>query len=253
VHLDGLEALPSVIARVRNLFDLGTDPQGVENQLSRDPLLAGWVKERPGLRVPGAWDGFEIAVRAVLGQQISVRAATRLAGQLVQTLGEPLEHEFLQGGLSHAFPRPERFVPEKLATLGMPRARCATLANLAARYRADPGLFDAGRSLEEAVARLSELAGIGAWTAQYIAMRALRESDAFLAGDVALQRMLAERGVRPSAKALLARAEAWRPFRAYAVLHLWTADAAQSAAARSIPTRRIAREPDEENRDALAS
>ena len=226
VRLDRLEALPGVIARVRHAFDLGADPQIVATQLGSDPVLSPLVAARPGLRVPGAWDGFETAVRAVLGQQISVRAATRLAGKLVTLLGEPLERDLREPGLTHAFPRATRFVPEKLSALGMPRARIAALATLAAGYVADPQLFDAGRDLDEAVARLRALPGIGEWTAQYIALRALRESDAFPAGDVALQRVLAERGVRPSERAVLARAEAWRPWRAYAVLHLWTADAA---------------------------
>ena len=226
VRLPRLAALPAIIARVRRLFDLSADPQSIAAALGRDPWLAGLVAARPGLRVPGAWDGFEIAVRAVLGQQISVPAATRLAGRLVAALGQPVAERFDLPGLTHAFPRPECFDVEPIAALGMPRARAAALAGLAQAVAADPRLFDPRRALEEAVGRLCRVPGIGEWTAQYIAMRVLRESDAFLAADGALQRILAVNGERPGERALLKRAEAWRPWRAYAVLHLWTAELA---------------------------
>jgi AraC family transcriptional regulator of adaptative response / DNA-3-methyladenine glycosylase II len=226
LHHPDSEALPAVTARVRHLFDLDLDPAAVGEVLRRDPFLAPLVTRRPGLRVPGAWDHFEVAVRAVLGQQITVKAATRLAGKLVATLGAPIPHPVDCAGLTHAFPRPERFQVDEIAALGMPRARAATLAGLATAVRADDAqLFKRGRDVEETVAKLRTLPGIGEWTAQYIAMRALRETDAFLAGDVALQRLLAHAGQRPSPRELLARAERWRPWRAYAVLHVWTAGA----------------------------
>jgi AraC family transcriptional regulator of adaptative response / DNA-3-methyladenine glycosylase II len=174
--------------------------------------------------VPGAWDGFEIAVRAVLGQQVTVKAATRLVSKLVNTIGRPVAAAdgMEVPGLTHAFPRPEHFEPAGLATLGMPSARAATLAGLARAADADERLFDPRGDLAETVARLRNLPGIGEWTAQYIAMRALGESDAFLAGDVAVQRALvAADGRRPSINEMLARAERWRPWRAYAVMHLW--------------------------------
>jgi AraC family transcriptional regulator of adaptative response / DNA-3-methyladenine glycosylase II len=177
------------------------------------------------LRVPGAWSGFEIAVRAVLGQQVTLKAGTQLASRIVSTLGDPLTHGTNSPGLTHAFPRPERFDTDQIAKLGMPRARAAALAGVAAAVAADPRLFDPRRDLAEAVTRLCQLPGIGEWTAQYIAMRALGETDAFLAGDVALQRKFASGGQRPNAAELLSHAERWRPWRAYAVLHLWTADA----------------------------
>ena len=123
------------------------------------------------------------------------------------------------------FPSPERFTPKALLGLGMPRARAMCLAGIADAVMADGNLFDPRRDLAEAVARLRRLAGIGEWTAQYIAMRALGESDAFLAADIGLQRSLARRGQRPTAQKLLARAERWRPWRAYATLHLWMAEA----------------------------
>jgi AraC family transcriptional regulator, regulatory protein of adaptative response / DNA-3-methyladenine glycosylase II len=225
IHLPKGKGAANILARVRHLFDLDMDPAAVASVLARDRVLALMVEARPGLRVPGAWDGFELAVRAVLGQQITVKAATRLAGKLVDALGAPVAEPLGEPGLTHTFPHPERFETDTIAALGMPRSRAATLAGIAAASIRDPGLFDAARDLDSAVAHLRELPGIGEWTAQYIAMRALRKSDAFLAGDVALQRLLAIGGRRPTAQDLLTRAEAWRPWRAYAVLHVWTSGA----------------------------
>ncbi|HEY5107824.1 MAG TPA: AlkA N-terminal domain-containing protein [Caulobacteraceae bacterium] len=230
VRFPSLAALPAIIARVRRVFDLAADPTAIGEALARDPRLRPLVEARPGLRVPGTWDGFEIAVRAVLGQQITVAGATRLAGKLVLAFGDGVGAHVATAGLTHAFPQPNRFDVDAIAALGMPRARAIALAGLAAAVTADPGLFDPRADLSAAVARLRALPGIGEWTAQYIAMRALRESDAFLAGDVALQRILAEGPTRPGARDLVDRAEAWRPWRAYAVLHLWTADAASRRA-----------------------
>jgi AraC family transcriptional regulator of adaptative response / DNA-3-methyladenine glycosylase II len=225
IHAPSLSALPPLIARLRRQFDLGADPVAIGNVLSRDPLLAPLVAARPGLRVPGAWDGFEIAVRAVLGQQITVKAATRLAGRLVATLGAPVHPKTAVEGLTHVFPRPEQFQFKALANLGLPRTRAETLVGLAEAAHADPRLFDPRRDLAEAVSSFRAVRGIGEWTAQYIALRAMGESDAFLTGDVGLQRCLSKHGRRPTAAESLARAEAWRPWRAYALLHLWTADA----------------------------
>jgi AraC family transcriptional regulator, regulatory protein of adaptative response / DNA-3-methyladenine glycosylase II len=226
VDFPRLDALPAIIARIRRVFDLGADPAAIDSALACDPLLAPLVAARPGLRVPGAWEGFEVGVRAVLGQQITVKAATGLAGKLVSALGAPVADSVGLPGLTHAFPRPERFDRDAVAALGIPRSRAAAVAGLAAAVLADPRLFEPRHDLDEAVARLRGLPGVGEWTAQYIAMRALRESDAFLAADVALQRRLAIDGRRPNAQDLLIRAEGWRPWRAYAVLHLWTAGVA---------------------------
>ena len=224
VRLPRLNVLPRIIARVRRQFDLGAEPIAIATALSSDPILAPLVEARPGMRVPGAWDGFEVAVRAVLGQQITVKAATRLATRVVSTLGRRvtgLDSE----DLIHVFPRPEKFQADALAVLGMPRARAMTLAGIARAVISNRRLFDPRRDLLQAVAALRELDGIGEWTAQYIAMRAMGESDAFLAADVALRRKLTMFGSRLSMPELLARAERWRPWRAYAMLHLWMADA----------------------------
>lgn len=228
IRFPDVHALPAIVARVRRIFDLGVDVAAVNAELAADPLLARLVAARPGLRVPGAWDGFELAVRAVLGQQITVRAAPGLAGRLVGLYGAPscAAAGDLDAGLTTVFPSPERLAHAKLASLGMPRARAATLAALARAAAADPRLFDRGRDLDAALARLRALPGIGDWTAQYVAMRAMREPDAFPASDVGLLRALALDGVRPTPLALAARAERWRPWRAYAAQHLWTIDAA---------------------------
>jgi 3-methyladenine DNA glycosylase/8-oxoguanine DNA glycosylase len=188
--------------------------------LGADPVLAPLLKLRPGLRVPGAWDGFELAIRAVLGQQITVAAAIRLAGRLVATYGQPLAEP--DRSLTHVFPTPQALVKADLASLGMPRSRAATLSRVAAAALANPDLFGANCDLEEAIGRLRAIPGIGEWTAQYIALRQLREPDAFPAADIGLMRALADaKGQRPSAQQLLARAESWRPWRAYAAQHLW--------------------------------
>jgi AraC family transcriptional regulator, regulatory protein of adaptative response / DNA-3-methyladenine glycosylase II len=225
VRFPRLNALPVIITRIRRMFDLSADPGAIGAALSVDPVLARLVSARPGLRVPGGWDGFEIAVRAILGQQITVRSATQLAGRIAATFGAQISDNHDNPGLTHAFPRPELFNAEILASLGMPRARAAALANVALAASKDAHLFDPRRDLDEAVAHMCALPGIGEWTAQYIAMRALGETDAFLAGDVGVQRKLAIDGRRPTASEVLARAEQWRPWRAYAVFHLWMADA----------------------------
>jgi len=215
-----------IVSRVRRVFDLGADVATIERHLARDRLLAPLVASRPGLRVPGGWDGFEMAVRAVLGQQVTVGAARALAAKLVARFGEPLAGTAPGDALQTLFPSPERLATADVASLGMPRARAAAVVALARAAAADPRLFGTAQSLDDAIARLAALPGIGEWTAQYVALRALREPDAFPCGDVGLLRALADdRGRRPTPRALLARAEAWRPWRAYAAQHLWTADA----------------------------
>lgn len=230
VRFPNPEAIPAVVMRLRHLFDLDTDPTVVRAKLSADPVIARLVAARPGLRVPGAWDGFELAVRGILGQQVSVAAATRLAGKLVAAFGAPLAMDGAPG-LTHVFPAPEALVEADVSlVLNMPRARGAAIRAIAAALIAEPDLFAVGQGLGEAVARLKALRGIGDWTAHYICMRALREPDALPAGDIGLLRALDAGSGRPTPAALLARAEAWRPFRAYAALHLWASDAEREAA-----------------------
>ncbi len=211
-------SIPDLVRRVRRLFDLDADLRTVHATLARDPLLAGAIERRPGLRVPGGWDGFEVAVRAVLGQQVSVAAATTLASRLVQQFGEPLPG--MPEGLDRQFPSPARLADAPLEGIGLPRTRAATLRALAIACRDGQLDFSSGQGLEDFVQRCVALPGIGPWTAHYIALRALSLPDAFPAGDLVLQQVLGQ-GVRLSERATEARSQAWRPWRAYAVLHLW--------------------------------
>jgi AraC family transcriptional regulator of adaptative response / DNA-3-methyladenine glycosylase II len=229
-----MAALPQIIARVRRVFDLAADPDTIGAHLALDPRLAPLIEARPGMRVPGAWEGFELAVRAILGQQITVPAATRLLGRLVEAHSAPLPAMGEEGeGLSHLFPSPKQLAKADLFRLGMPNARAMAVTSLAQALSADPAIFSRSASLEETIAKLRSLPGIGEWTAQYIAMRELREPDAFPAADIGLMRAMAGAdGGRPSPAELLARAEAWRPWRAYAALHLWAAGPSHAAATR---------------------
>lgn len=222
IRTSKLATLPKIIARLRRQFDLAADPLSIAAHLGTDPVLAPLLKQRPGLRVPGAWDGFELAIRAVLGQQITVSAAIRLAGRLVAAHGQPAVDP--DGGLTHVFPTPEALAQADLSKLGMPGSRAATVNGVAAAALANPGLFGAHCDLDEAIERLRSIRGVGEWTAQYIALRQLREPDAFPAADVGLMRALVDpQGQRPTPPQLLARAEPWRPWRAYAAQHLWAA------------------------------
>ncbi len=233
-----ITALPAIVERIRRIFDLGADPAIIAEHLSADQRLAPLVAARPGLRVPGAWDGFELAIRGILGQQISVAAATRLAGKLVTACGIPLPlpDALDASDLRYAFPSPDRIIgTDPASALGMPGARARAILSLAATAMADRRLFEAGPSLQAAIERLRALPGIGEWTAQYIAMRALREPDAFPAADIGLLRASATGQGRPTPAELLIRADAWRPWRAYAALHLWTAGAAMPGPAEERP------------------
>ena len=225
IRFPEVTALPAIVARIRRLLDLDADPAVIGAHLALDPAMAPLVAARPGLRVPGAWDGFELAMRAVLGQQISVAAATLLAGKLVVACSTKLPGAapVAEGGLTHLFPHPARIAnaPDLGARIGLPRRRAATIVALARAAADDPRLFEPGRGLEETVQRLCALPGVGEWTAHYIAMRAMREPDAFPAADVGLLRAMATEAGRPTPAQLLARAAAWRPWRAYAALHLW--------------------------------
>jgi AraC family transcriptional regulator, regulatory protein of adaptative response / DNA-3-methyladenine glycosylase II len=225
IRTSEIAALGAIVARLRHVFDLDADMLAIDSHLASDARLRALVRARPGLRVPGAWDSFELAVRAVLGQQISVRAATTFAGRLVSAHGQALGSSataVAAAGPRRLFPTPAQLAAADLTQIGLTRARAATLNALGAALTRDPNLLQPAATLEETVARLEGLPGIGAWTAHYIAMRALREPDAFPASDLGLLRALETAAGRPSPKVLLQLAEAWRPWRAYAVLRLWT-------------------------------
>jgi AraC family transcriptional regulator, regulatory protein of adaptative response / DNA-3-methyladenine glycosylase II len=207
-------------ARVRALFDLDADPELIAAHLDGDPVLAG----RPaGLRVPGTWDPFELAVRAILGQQITVAAATRLAGRIVRAFGQPLAAP--EGAVGWVFPAAADLALASavdIAAIGMPVARGEAIRGFAQAVVGEPSFLAPAADLDTAVARLTALPGCGPWTAHYVALRGLREPDAFPAGDLHLRRGVAAGGEPFSLAATIARAERWRPFRGYAALRLWT-------------------------------
>jgi AraC family transcriptional regulator, regulatory protein of adaptative response / DNA-3-methyladenine glycosylase II len=210
--------LSTLLARLRNLFDLSARPDVIVAHLGGDGLVGPAVQRCPGLRVPGAFDGFELAMRAVLGQQVTVRAASTVAGRVVAAFGERIEYPFPE--LTHLSPSAERLAEAtvgQLAALGMPARRAATLRGLAEAASSGKLPLAPGLAPEEVIGRLRQLSGIGEWTAHYIAMRVLRWPDAFPHHDIGLRKAAGE----PSARRLLHLAEAWRPWRAYAAMHLW--------------------------------
>jgi AraC family transcriptional regulator of adaptative response / DNA-3-methyladenine glycosylase II len=219
LRLSRVTALAPAVDRLRQLLDLDADSAAIDAHLALDPLLARRIAARPGLRVPGAWDPFELAVRAILGQQVSVAAARTLAGRLAARSGAPVPGA--GGALARLFPTPGALAAADLDGLGLTGARAAALRGLARAVLAEPALLAPAHDLEATVARLTALPGIGRWTAQYVAMRALREPDAFPEGDLGLVRAISTGAEPGSPAALRRRSEAWRPWRAYAALHLW--------------------------------
>jgi AraC family transcriptional regulator of adaptative response / DNA-3-methyladenine glycosylase II len=219
VHLADAADADSAVAVCRRILDLDADPAVIDPALARDPVLAPLVAAAPGRRVPGTADAEQFAVRAVLGQQVSTAAARTHAARLVATHGDPVEDP--AGGLSHLFPQPARLAAMDPALLALPGARRAAVLGLV-RALADGRVdLSPGADPATAAAQLARLPGIGPWTVGSIAMRALGERDAFLPGDLGV-RLAAERlGLPPTPGALTRRAEAWRPWRAYAVQHLW--------------------------------
>jgi AraC family transcriptional regulator of adaptative response / DNA-3-methyladenine glycosylase II len=210
--------LPALIGRIRNLFDLGARPDIIAERLMQDNVLKAAVTKNPGLRVPGAFDGFEMAVRAILGQQVTVRAATTLGGRFADAFGEAIETPV--PGLTHLSPAAERIAEARvddIAALGIVGARAKSLIALADAFAAGGLRLDAGASPDTAIERLVTIPGIGRWTAHYIAMRALRWPDAFPKEDIAVRNRLG--GV--TANQAEEMSQAWRPWRSYAVLHLW--------------------------------
>ena len=212
--------LLDVVGRVRRMFDLDADPATIAATLSASPTLRPLLRRRPGLRLPSAWDGFELAVRAVLGQQVSVAAARTLATRIAHRFGTELETPPAPG-LTHLFPGADALADADLAGIGLTRARADTVRGIARALLDGRVDFRPERTLQDFVEQWTTLPGIGAWTAHYIAMRALGHPDTFPADDLVLRRAVAVDGNPPTARALTAQAEAWRPWRAYAVIHLW--------------------------------
>jgi AraC family transcriptional regulator, regulatory protein of adaptative response / DNA-3-methyladenine glycosylase II len=217
--LSDLRDLGAAMQRSRALLDLDSDPGSVNDVLGAEPLLAQLVRAAPGRRVPGAVDGHELAVRAVLGQQVSVRGASTLAGRLVARYGEPLERPL--GGVTHLFPAAGALAGADPATLAMPLARRRALLALVSALARGKLTIDAGVDRADARGQLLALPGIGPWTADYVAMRALRDPDAFLPSDLGVKHALEQLGHNGASANAIALAERWRPYRAYAVQHLW--------------------------------
>ena len=215
-----LSLLP-IVSRLRAMFDLAADTAVIARHFRRDLLLGRLVRRYPGLRVPGAWDGFELAVRAILGQQVSVAAASTLAGEIARKFGEKLSVADT-GGLAVAFPTAEAMAGARLT--GMPRARARAIRSLAQSVASGRVTLSLCAAEAATLAGLTRIRGVGEWTAQYIAMRALRQPDAFPVNDLVLLRT-AGQGRPLTAAALRKRAEQWRPWRAYAALYLWRAAA----------------------------
>lgn len=225
LRLPDLSDLGGLVARLRRLLDLDADPAAVDDVLSADPALRPLVGAHPGLRVPGAVDGFELAVRAILGQQVSVAGARTLAGRLVEAYGEPLPEP--DSRLQRAFPTATAIADAGMDGLGLTGGRVRALRALAAEVAGQRLRLDPGADREATRARLLAVPGVGPWTAEYIAMRALADPDAWPETDLILRRQVAAKGARP---------QLWRPWRAYGALHLW-ADVAGShlTAPESVP------------------
>jgi AraC family transcriptional regulator of adaptative response / DNA-3-methyladenine glycosylase II len=217
--------LKKITRRVGRIFDLDAPVNAIRNHLCRDPLLAGALQHTREPRVPGTWSGFELAVRAIIGQQIAVKSATTVAGRLVQKFGRPLPDNLADeiGGLTHLFPAPETLAGASVSQMGMPQARAKTIRTLAEQVQADKIRLDPASDPHRTIRLLKRIKGIGDWTAQYVAMRALRQPDAFPASDLGLLKAASGNGQRISPAQLRLRAEPWRPYRAYAAVLLWTA------------------------------
>jgi AraC family transcriptional regulator of adaptative response / DNA-3-methyladenine glycosylase II len=217
--LTDLRDLSIAISRCRWMLDLDADPVAVDDLLRRDPALTAYVDKHPGRRVPRTVDGAEFAVRAVLGQQVSTAAARTHAGRLVTALGEPVTDP--EGGLTHLFPGPAALAAVDPATLGFPQARRTTLTTLAAALAAGDVDLGPGSDWAQARARLAELPGLGPWTIETVAMRALGDPDAFTPTDLGVRGAARHLGLPATPAALTRHSAAWRPWRAYAVQYLW--------------------------------
>jgi AraC family transcriptional regulator of adaptative response / DNA-3-methyladenine glycosylase II len=226
--LADLRDLAAAVQRCRALLDLDADPQAVVEALGADALLAPLVRDAPGRRVPGHVDGHELAARAVLGQQVSLAGAATLAARLVAAYGEPLASPV--GTVTHLFPAAAALAGADPATWAMPASRRRALQGLADALASGHVALDPGADRAEAQQRLLALPGIGPWTVSYIAMRALRDPDAFLPTDLGVHHAVARVGLDPSPRAVTRLAERWRPYRAYAMQHLWASLGAAPAA-----------------------
>lgn len=229
-----------IVERVRRMFDLAAVPQEIASHLARDPALRPIVKRAPGLRVPVAWDGFELGIRAILGQQVTVKAATTITSRLARIYGEPLGEE-KSDAVWLLFPSPEILAEADAGRLHVPESRSKAIRALSRATLEGRVRFDGSMDPQSFMSALKEVPGIGEWTAQYVAIRALGEPDAFPASDLGLIRVMEALGEHLTPVQLLARAEAWRPWRSYAALLLWRSLGANQKREETRSTKRAPR------------
>jgi AraC family transcriptional regulator, regulatory protein of adaptative response / DNA-3-methyladenine glycosylase II len=251
LHLSDLRDLTSAVSRCRQLLDLDADPVAILEALGSDPSIGALVTADPGRRVPGTTDGFELAVRAIIGQQVSVPGARTIAGRLVAAAGEALPEPI--EGITHLFPTPAALMAlaeASPATFSMPSGRRNALIALAVAMTAGAVVIDPGADPTELRSSLVALPGVGPWTAEYVAMRALRDPDAFMPTDLGIKRAAQTLGLPTDAVALTALSESWRPWRSYAMVHLWALPEAQKPAARKPAIKQQAIKKSLRGRDA---
>jgi len=237
LHLSDLRDLTSAVSRCRQLLDLDADPVAIVDALARDRLIGPLVSAHPGRRVPGTVDGFELAVRAIIGQQVSVSGACTIAGRLVAAAGELLPESI--GGITHLFPTPEALIAlaeERPATFSMPEGRRGALVALAKAVINESVVIDPGADPVALRASLVALPGVGPWTAEYVAMRALRDPDAFMPTDLGIRRAAQALGLPDHAAQLALHSAAWRPWRSYAMVHMWALPQAHTPLAKTPST-----------------
>ncbi|MGH2635882.1 MAG: DNA-3-methyladenine glycosylase family protein [Actinomycetota bacterium] len=234
--LEDARALPATVRAARSLFDLDADPRPVARTLGRDALLRPLVRANAGIRVPGAADGFELAVRAILGQQVSVAAARTMLGRVGAAFGEPISHA--EGGVVRRFPGAERLADARLEELGITGRRASAIRGVATLVAGGALDLTAGGDHDDAIGRLLQIDGIGPWTAAYVRMRALRDPDAFVSGDLGVRRAFERLGLDASPASVAGRAESWRPWRAYATMLLWQHEAGGGPAGAGPPRER---------------
>ncbi|MDQ4109453.1 MAG: DNA-3-methyladenine glycosylase [Actinomycetota bacterium] len=213
--------LAAIVRGARRTFDLDADPQTIDAALTQDTKLAPLVRRTPGMRVPGTFDAFELVVRAIFGQQVSVRGARASLGRFAKRFGTPLDPP--GRSVTHLFPTPDRVTDIPPETFEMPRSRAHAIRRVAELVALGQLDLSGSAPPEDALQILGEVRGIGPWTLAYVAMRALRDPDAFVAGDLGVRKGFEALGLPSGTRELLDRAERWRPWRAYAVMHLWHA------------------------------
>lgn len=219
VQLDDYRHLNKVILAVRQMFDLDTDISQIQQVLSTHPILAKVVEQSPGLRLPGCWDVFEFSIRAILGQQISVKGATTLANRIAVEYGSKCASNPL--GLTHVFPTPKELSAAQYQNIGLTKSRISTLQNWLKFYQRDEEMLTYYTSLHDLEQQLITIKGIGPWTVNYLAMRGLSDPDAFPSADLGIIKALTVNDEKPTNKEILALSEQWRPWRAYAAIYLW--------------------------------